>query len=183
MYLKLKDRKFEQVRGVDFMREVLLHSPASLRHAFIGTSPENLIDILRYVESINPNLEAFTLSPNFELDLNSQIDLIIDFLLTKKPNFIWIGLGAPKQFIVTYSVAERLNLPTAAVGAAFDFITGNKREAPKIMRKIGLEWLFRLFQEPRRLFKRYFFGNASFLKLMIKDFLMHLTTSQGESTS
>jgi len=81
-----------------------------------------------------------------------------------KPDLVWCGLGTPKQ---DYWVAEfRLRLEAAAilaVGAAFNFHAGHVRQAPRWMMKNGLEWLFRLWVEPKRLWRRYIIGNPRFV--------------------
>jgi len=76
---------------------------------------------------------------------------------------VWVGLGTPRQDIVAARLAERSNLTFVAIGAAFDFLAGTKRQAPRFMREHGLEWLFRLLAEPRRLWKRYLVGNSRFV--------------------
>ncbi|MDI6711719.1 MAG: WecB/TagA/CpsF family glycosyltransferase [Anaerosomatales bacterium] len=76
---------------------------------------------------------------------------------------LFMGVSAPKQEIWAYEHLDELGIPIVCVGAAFDFLSGRKPRAPKWMRKIGLEWLFRLITEPRRLWKRYLIGNLVFL--------------------
>ena len=79
-------------------------------------------------------------------------------------------MGAPKQFFIANILSTDHKFCTVSVGAAFDFFAETKSEAPLILRQLGLEWLFRLMSEPRRLFKRYLIGNIKFFKLIIKDF-------------
>jgi N-acetylglucosaminyldiphosphoundecaprenol N-acetyl-beta-D-mannosaminyltransferase len=92
-----------------------------------------------------------------------------------KADIIWIGLGTPKQDLI----AEKLNglMPATyiCVGAAFDFSAGNLRHAPAWMQEAGLEWLFRFVQEPRRLWRRYVFGNVRFILTVIAQ----LRSSRG----
>jgi len=87
-------------------------------------------------------------------------------------DILWVGLGSPKQDIWMYEHRDKLSVPVMiGVGAAFDFISGTKKQAPKLVQKIGMEWLFRLISEPKRLWKRYFFGNAQFLYLISKEII------------
>jgi N-acetylglucosaminyldiphosphoundecaprenol N-acetyl-beta-D-mannosaminyltransferase len=88
------------------------------------------------------------------------------------PQVVWVGLGAPKQEL-WMSTVSALAPETLffGVGAAFDFLTGQKRRAPVWMQKSGLEWFFRLVQEPRRLWKRYFSTNGRFVVLVLRDLL------------
>ncbi len=76
---------------------------------------------------------------------------------------LFMGVSAPKQEIWAYEHLDELGIPIVCVGAAFDFLSVRKPRAPKWKRKIGLEWLFRLITEPRRLWKRYLIGNLVFL--------------------
>ncbi|MRS11499.1 MAG: glycosyltransferase [Actinobacteria bacterium] len=81
---------------------------------------------------------------------------------------LWLGVSAPKQEVWAYEHAEELNLPIGCVGAAFDFNSGLKQRAPHFVRTVGLEWLFRLASEPRRLWKRYLVGNTLFVCAVLR---------------
>lgn len=91
------------------------------------------------------------------------------------PDIVWIGLSTPKQ---EYWMSNHINTLNAkvmvGVGAAFDFISGNKKGAPEWMQVSGLEWFFRLCTEPRRLWKRYLVGNSVFLYLICKEFIVKI---------
>jgi N-acetylglucosaminyldiphosphoundecaprenol N-acetyl-beta-D-mannosaminyltransferase len=78
-------------------------------------------------------------------------------------NIVWVSLGSPKQDIVASQISEFLGVRVVAIGAAVDFFSKQKREAPVFIQNLGLEWLFRLIAEPRRLWKRYVLGNTIFL--------------------
>ena len=82
-----------------------------------------------------------------------------------KVDILFVALGAPKQEIWMYNNFKKINCVSIGIGAAIDFISGNKRLAPKFMEFIGLAWLFRLLSEPRRLFWRYFSTNFLFIFL------------------
>ena len=91
-----------------------------------------------------------------------------------RPDFFWVGLGTPKQ---ERFMAQHLSvLPEAkiliGVGAAFDLLTGRVRQAPASMQKAGLEWLFRLSQEPKRLWKRSLVNNPKFVILSMRQLLV-----------
>ncbi len=80
-----------------------------------------------------------------------------------QPDLLWVGLGSPKQGIWMYEHRQKLDVAVMhGVGAAFDFLTGRVKQAPRWMMNAGLEWLFRLLQEPRRLWKRYTIMNLKF---------------------
>ena len=77
---------------------------------------------------------------------------------------MWVGLGTPKQDHEVARLSDELPVVAMAVGAAFDFIAGTKPQAPVLMQRTGTEWLYRLASEPRRLTKRYLWGNPRFLR-------------------
>ena len=94
---------------------------------------------------------------------------VIEQINRLSPDILWVGLGSPKQDYWMYEHRQKLNVPVIiGVGAAFDFIAGTKKQAPKWMRQSGLEWLFRLCCEPQRLWRRYLVGNTRFMYLLIK---------------
>ena len=87
-----------------------------------------------------------------------------------KPDYVWVGLGAPKQDLWVAEHRSRLDASALlAVGAAFDFHSRRRRRAPRWMQRTGTEWLFRLLMEPRRLASRYTVVNARFLWLVLKE--------------
>ena len=80
----------------------------------------------------------------------------------------FVGLGCPKQELLCQKIVERHSCHAFGFGAAFDFVTGNKKRAPKALQLIGLEWVHRLLSEPKRLFGRYFRTNTKYLFLILK---------------
>jgi N-acetylglucosaminyldiphosphoundecaprenol N-acetyl-beta-D-mannosaminyltransferase len=83
-------------------------------------------------------------------------------------DIVWVGVSAPKQEIWAVRWASTIGHPVVCVGAAFDFLSGRKARAPRWMRTAGLEWLFRLASEPRRVWKRYLIGNAVFMVDLVR---------------
>jgi len=81
-------------------------------------------------------------------------------------SILFVGLGCPRQEIFTYEVRNEVSIPSLAVGAAFNFHSGLLPQAPPLMQRYGLEWLFRLIQEPRRLWRRYLLLNPAYLTLL-----------------
>jgi len=95
---------------------------------------------------------------------------LVEQLNQSGASVIWVGLGSPKQDLWMHLYRPVLTAPLLiGVGAAFDFLSGTKSQAPKWMQSSGLEWLFRLFQEPRRLWKRYLVYNTAFVMAVIKS--------------
>jgi len=103
-------------------------------------------------------------SPPFQPLRPEEDAEVVDRINAACPDVVWVGLGSPKQDLWMATHRERLEAPLlVGVGAAFDFYTGRVRQAPRWMMRIGLEWLFRLCQEPRRLWHRYLLGNPRFV--------------------
>lgn len=88
----------------------------------------------------------------------------------KKPDFVFVGITSPiKEYLIEYLQNDGNDCVFMGVGGSFDVISGNIPRAPQWMQKMNLEWLFRVMQEPKRLFKRYFVGNTVFIKSVIKE--------------
>ena len=99
-----------------------------------------------------------------------QLDEIVETINDSGANICFVGLGCPRQERFVGTVGQRLNMPSLAVGAAFDYIAGNIDRAPEALQKAGLEWLYRTMQEPRRLGPRYLDTNSRFVAGVAKQF-------------
>lgn len=157
--LKLKGEKdIERVAGSDLMETVLSYSSQKgWKHFFYGSTPETLKKLSTYFENQYPETQIVgTYSPPFRDLTKDEEESIIQKINAVKPNFVWVGIGSPKQ---EQWMAKHLDDLSASVlvgvGAAFDFLSGEKPRAPLWMQKMGLEWLFRFIIEPKRLWPRY----------------------------
>lgn len=141
------------------------------RHFFYGGA-EGVPELLaaRLTERF-PGLQvAGGYSPPFRPLNAAEEAVIVERINDVRPDFVWVGLGCPKQDHWMADHIGRLTAPVlVGVGAAFDFHAGRKRQAPSWMQKRGLEWLFRLASEPRRLAARYIAGNARFVALVLAE--------------
>ena len=111
-----------------------------------------------------------TYSPpyGFEKDEN-EIVKIVDIIQNAKPHILIVGLGCPKQEKFIFHYKERLGVPLSlGLGASFDFVVGKIKRAPRWMRECGLEWLFRITQDPKRMIKRYIIDDAKIVRLVFK---------------
>lgn len=111
-----------------------------------------------------------TYSPSYGFESKeNEIEHIINIINEKKPDILAVGLGAPKQEKFLFKYREKLNVPVSlAIGASIDFEAGNIKRAPKWMQNMGLEWLYRLYKEPRRMFKRYIIDDMIIFSLILK---------------
>ena len=135
------------------------------RHFFYGGAagvPEALGEKL---QQQFPRLEiAGTYSPPFRVLTPEEDAAVVDMINGANADVLWVGLGCPKQELWMYEHRERLRVPAlVGVGQAFDIHAGRVRQAPRWMREHGLEWLFRLAAEPRRLWRRYLVYNSEFV--------------------
>jgi len=153
-----------RVYGPDLMRDVLaLGQPAGLRHYLLGSTPRVLAALTERLRQDYPQVHlAGTESPPFRELTEAERAAQADRIRRSGAQVVWLGLGTPKQDWEAARLAAELPVVAVAVGAAFDFLAGTKRQAPVWMRHNGLEWCFRLAQEPRRLWRRYLFGNVRF---------------------
>jgi N-acetylglucosaminyldiphosphoundecaprenol N-acetyl-beta-D-mannosaminyltransferase len=159
-----------RVYGPDLMLAVCqLSVHRGYSHYFYGGAtgvPEMLANNL---QSRFPGLViAGTYSPPFHPLTAEEDATIVQKINQARPDIVWVGLGTPKQDLWMAAHRSQLTAPVLiGVGAAFDFHTGRMPQAPKWMQHAGLEWLFRLWQEPRRLWYRYLVYNPLFLMLLL----------------
>jgi N-acetylglucosaminyldiphosphoundecaprenol N-acetyl-beta-D-mannosaminyltransferase len=143
--------------------------PKGYRHFFYGGN-EGVADQLSTVlKNRYPGLQiAGSYSPPYRDVGYIEEASIIESINNTSPDIIWVGLGTPKQDFWVAQHRQQLKAPVLiAVGAAFDFHTGRVRQAPKWLQQSGLEWLFRLSMEPRRLAYRYLKYNPLFVMLIV----------------
>ncbi|MFZ4774602.1 MAG: WecB/TagA/CpsF family glycosyltransferase [Terrimicrobiaceae bacterium] len=161
----------DRVYGPYFMRHVLRHTPAPYRHFFFGGSEECLARLTGAVKEIQPDLEiAGTFSPPYRAWSEEDEQHFADVIAGARADFIWVALGGERQerWIIK-NLARHKRGVFFAVGDAFELLAGSRPYAPAWMQRYGLTWLYRLAQEPRRLFPRYVKFNSLFLYYLCRD--------------
>ena len=154
-----------RVAGPDFMDAMFSATmDGRATHYFYGASPETIAKLEENLRQRYPGIVIRGLySPPFR-PLTAEEDAAdIDRINASGADLIWIGLGAPKQEQWMAAHEGRIHGVMLGVGAGFDFFAGTIQRAPKWMQKIGLEWLYRLFKDPKRLFRRYFVTNTKYM--------------------
>ena len=134
------------------------------KHFFLGSSIQVLNGLQKNLKTQYPEIKIEgLLSPPFGSDkeIFDFVELNIEKIL--KTDILWIGLGLPKQEILMHSLMK-YNVNQVGVGAVFEWVAGTKKIAPSFIQKSGLEWLYRLVREPKRLWRRYFFDFIYILK-------------------
>ena len=163
----------DRVYGPTFMLRCLEGTGSEFAHYLIGGSEELLETLQRKLREMFPGIRiAGAYSPPFGQWPEDEDERIIGRIAQSGAQFVWIGLGCPKQEL--WLARNKDRLPAAvypAVGAAFAFHAGRVRQAPAWMQRLGLEWAFRLLAEPRRLWKRYVVYNSLFLIYLVTDWI------------
>ena len=155
----------QKVSGPDLMPEMFkLSEEKGYTHYFYGSTEVTLEKLKQALAIRYPNLKIVGMySPPFRPLTEEEDAKIIQQINNAAPDFIWIGLGAPKQEQWMYAHRDKVCGIMLGVGAGFDFHAGTVKRAPVWMQKSGLEWLYRLTQDPKRLFGRYVITNTKFL--------------------
>ncbi|MEI7770042.1 MAG: WecB/TagA/CpsF family glycosyltransferase [Chloroflexales bacterium] len=171
---RMRGHSVDRVYGPDVMLATCDRGQASgQRHYFYGGAPGVAERLAERMRSRFPQLQvAGTYTPPFRPLTAAEEQAVAAQINASGPDIVWVGLGTPKQDYWVARFRPLLNAPVLiAVGAAFDFHTGRVRQAPRWMQRSGLEWLFRLSQDPRRLWRRYLLGNPTFLVLIARQWL------------
>lgn len=172
-WIKAKSQPKERIAGWDlfeFEMDKLDHKGGTVM--FMGSSQKVLDLIVKRAAVDYPNLKVVTYSPPYKPEFSEEDNkAIIDAINAANPDLLWIGMTAPKQEKWTYSHWKELKIHchVGTIGAVFDFFAGTVERAPMWWQEHGLEWLYRLLKEPKRMWRRYIIGNALFLWNMTKE--------------
>lgn len=161
----------KRVAGPDFMAEIFKQSPEKgYSHYFYGSSNETLAALRTNLENRYPGIKiAGMYSPPYGKRTKEEWAGDLEKINASDADFIWIGLGAPKQELFMYRQKGKACSLMLGVGAGFDFHAHTIKRAPLWMQHCGLEWFYRLLQEPGRLGKRYLKTNIKFIVWCIKE--------------
>ena len=155
-----------QVRGQDIMNSLCkLSTEKGLKLGFYGGSSNVLLERVKskLTESYPDILIEYAFSPPFR-PLTEEEDIeVVTAINSADVNILFVGIGCPKQERWMAEHKDKLNCVMLGVGAAYDFIAGEKKHAPRWVQEIGMEWLFRLMSEPKRLWRRYLSTNPRFI--------------------
>lgn len=152
----------KRTTGPSYMGEIL--KVGGYRHYFYGSTPETLKKLHIHLTHDYPQSTIVGMySPPFREMTKEEDKILVEQINEKEPDFLWIGLGAPKQEKWMAAHQGKVKGLMVGVGAGFDYYAGNIKRAPDWMQKNNLEWLYRLLQDPKRLFKRYFVTNTKFI--------------------
>lgn len=164
----------KRVYGPDLMLKMCeISQIKGYRNYFYGSSQFVLSRLEQKIkEKFSDLIISGSFSPSFCKSFQEEDREIIEMINNSNCDILWVALGSPKQDIWMHKHRNKLKVPVIiGVGAAFDFIAETKKQAPRWMQGVGLEWLFRLINEPGRLWRRYLLGNFMFLFLLLKKFI------------
>lgn len=158
-----------RVTGPDLMREIFgISHKHGWKHYFYGNEQSNLDALQAALLREYPSLSIVGMEPSVFRPLTEQEKTeLCSRIDASDADFAWIALGAPRQEQLMHELKGRTNSLMVGVGGAFNVLAGIVPEAPRWMQNASLEWLYRLIQEPRRLFKRYFVTNTKFIAYQI----------------
>lgn len=135
-----------------------------------GGTPESLLDFKAFLHHEYPGIQiACAIAPPFRPLTQEEDDVYTQEILDSGARILFVGIGCPKQEWWMYNHRDRLPLVMLGVGAAFDFHSGRVKQSPAVLQRLGMEWLFRLIMEPKRLWKRYAKHNPRFVALFARQ--------------
>lgn len=178
----------ERVYGPDLMLEVFRLGEVKRQRHYLFGGGEGVVERLN--AALEEKFEAVqivgTMTPPFRPLTEDEEEALVADLQRTQPHYLWVGLSTPKQERFMHDFLERNKTLTEGwdhglvlfgVGAAFDFHAGDVRQAPRWVQRAGLEWLFRLLMEPRRLWKRYLLNNPAFVCRILPQLMGRTTYS------
>jgi len=161
-----------RVYGPDLMEFALPYGvDLGWQHFFFGTTDETLDRLTDSARRMAPGVSIVgRYAPPYRPLTPSEEDHVIERIRRSGANVVWVGLGMPKQELWMHRVRDRLpGISVLGVGAAFDLLSGTVPQAPDWFQERGLEWAYRLWREPRRLWRRYLINNPAFAILVLRD--------------
>lgn len=174
---RFKKYHLERISGYDFFYEFSkIADKKHLSYFFLGGKNQDVLIKIKNklkIEFENIDVKGFFSPPFYTNEMPDEVNKsVIKMINDLNPDVLWVGLSSPKQEKWIYENIKKIDIKMAcAVGAVFDFYSGEIKRAPVWMQKIWLEWLFRMVMEPRRLFKKYLIYNNKFMMLVFKDFI------------
>lgn len=175
-FLNAKSQPKERIAGWDlFEYEMGKLNRVGGKVMFLGSSDAVLNLIRQRVAEKYPKIEVDTYSPPYKpVFSDEENEAMISAINHSNPDLLWIGMTAPKQEKWAYTHLDRLDVHChiGTIGAVFDFFAGTVKRAPERWQRVGLEWLYRLLSEPRRMWRRYFIGNAKFIYYIMVEKIM-----------
>jgi N-acetylglucosaminyldiphosphoundecaprenol N-acetyl-beta-D-mannosaminyltransferase len=153
------------VRGPSLITQVMENDrEGRLRHYLYGGAPNIALNMAEMLTAEFPRtVVAGIESPPYRDLHRAELQSLVERVEKSGANIVWVGLGTPKQDYLIPELASHLSMPVVPIGAAFDFLSGKVKEAPRWLQGTGLEWMHRFSKEPKRLWRRYLLGIPRFV--------------------
>ncbi len=163
----------KRVAGPDLMWEFMkLSNQKGYKNFFYGDTLKTLQSLKNKLFKTFPSLKISYFSPPFRVLTDEEEEKNIEMINQNKPDVLWVGLGLPKQENWIFKHRSKLKVPVViGIGAAFKLLSGEVKRAPTWVGNLGLEWLWRFFQEPRKLWRRVLLGIPGFILLVLFDLI------------
>lgn len=164
-------KEMKKTTGTHFMQSIFIDDRfKNKKHYFYGNTKENLNLMINKIKKDYPNLNICGYEPSIFRELtDSELNDLALRINETGADFVWMGIGAPRQEILMNRLKGKTTSIMAGVGGAFNILAGLVNDAPKWMQDMGLEWFYRLIKDPKRLFKRYFVTNFKFIYYLLKE--------------
>lgn len=159
----------ERVAGIDLFEKLLQLADAERFSAyFLGATQEVLDQMLRRIEDHHPRLRCAGSHDGYFQEAESEA--VVQEIQKANPDLLFVGISTPKKELFLQQWGDSLGVPVChGVGGSFDVLSGMTRRAPLLLQKLGLEWLYRFLQEPRRMWKRYLVTNSEFIAMLVSE--------------
>ncbi|UFS62263.1 WecB/TagA/CpsF family glycosyltransferase [Sulfurimonas sp. HSL-3221] len=162
----------DRVAGMDIMPDLMKECEKSRKSIFLYGSTDEVLDkIVARAGKEYPNLKIDRYSPPFRVLSLPEKDEIVSMINEKKPDFVFVALGCPKQEKWMAEHKDRVQSCMIGLGGAFEVYAGFVPRAPRWMQEYSLEWFYRLVNDPKRLWKRYLVTNTNFIVMLIKQII------------
>lgn len=160
----------ERVAGIDLMEKLIEYSAQNgYRPYFFGAKEEIVKSVVEIYKEKYPELQIAGYRNGYYSE--EEEANVVEAIKNSDADILFVAMGSPKKEIFLSKYSKAMEVPfTMGVGGSFDVVAGKVKRAPMWMQKLHSEWLYRLIQEPRRMWKRYFVTNSIFLGMILKEF-------------
>jgi len=170
----LSKNKFPRVDGYKlFLQTISDGLEANTRHYFFGNNEKTTLEMIKNLKNKFPNIKISGYICPENLSADDLASKYKDKFIKIDADIVWVSLGFPKQELFIEKIYNEINPNTnfVGIGGVFEWVAGTKVKAPEWLANIGLEWLFRLMQDPKRLYKRYLIDNTLFIVYFLRQVL------------
>lgn len=162
------NKKVNRVAGIDLMMDLIKEAEKKGKNIyFLGAKRQVVKDMIEVIQREYPKLNISGYHHGY---IKGEEQEVVKEIASTNADMVFVGITSPYKEYFIYDYGKQMNAPfVMGVGGSFDVVSGNIKRAPVWMQKSGLEWMFRFYKEPKRLWKRYLIDNFKFLKIILKN--------------